>query len=120
MPVRVGDVEEALAPLRIARRAVGPAPGGDQPRVESVDIAVVENEAPPPRPPPLGRLRNQVEKILAGAETGEDRVLAAVDDLKIQHAVEANGAPHVVRRQGDSADAFDHRPTPPSSSPPHT
>ncbi len=38
-----------------------------------------------------------------------------MDQRQPHEAVEPDGAPHVVRRQGDSADALDHRPTPRSS-----
>src|SRR6266704_3349290 len=65
MPVGVGDVEKTLAPFGIARRAVGPAAGGDQPGMKRVDIGVVQYEAAPPRPAPPGRLEDQVEKIVA-------------------------------------------------------
>ena len=65
MSVGVGQVKEALAPGRVARRCVGAHAGGDQPGVERIDIGVVENQPAPPRPPPLVRLRNQVEKIVA-------------------------------------------------------
>jgi hypothetical protein len=115
MSVRVGDVEKALAPVGVAGRAVGPAAGGDQPCMEGVDFGVIEDEAPPPRPLHLGRLKDQVEKIVAGAETGEACLLAAMDDRQIEETVKFDGAPHVVRRQGDRTDAFDHRTAPSSS-----
>src|SRR4029077_13499754 len=40
------------------------------------------------------------------------RRLAAVDGFKAQHAIETHRSRHVVRRQGDRADASDHRQTP--------
>ena len=48
--VRVGDVEEALAPRRVARRGIGPNPGGGQAGVEGIDIGVVEDQPAPPIP----------------------------------------------------------------------
>jgi hypothetical protein len=44
----------------------------------------------------LGWLGDQVQKIVAGAKTGECRVLAAVQQLKPQHPVKSDSSPHVV------------------------
>ena len=77
MAVGVADVKKSLAPLGVARRRLGANPRGDEPGIEGVDIGVIKDEAAPPRPLPLPWLQDQVEKIVAGAETGEGRLLAA-------------------------------------------
>src|SRR3984893_18341593 len=85
--VGIGDVEEALAPCRITRRGIRPAAGGKEAAVKPIDIAVVEDQPAPPRPLPPGRLQNQVQEIVAGAEAGKGGVRAAMDDREPQHAV---------------------------------
>jgi hypothetical protein len=57
-------------------------------------------------------LQDQVQEIAADAKAREARHFAAMDDFKSQHAVESHRSRHVVRRQGDRADARDHRQTP--------
>jgi hypothetical protein len=47
MAVGIGNMEEALAPFRIARRRLDPVPGGGQPGIEPVHIRVVEDHAAP-------------------------------------------------------------------------
>src|SRR5216683_584721 len=108
--IGIGDVEEALAPFRVARRGIRPAAGGEEAPVEPIDIAVVEDQPAPPRPAPRGRLQDQVQEIVAGAKAGETSLLAAMDDREPRNAVKSDGTRHVVRRQGDRADAGDHRP----------
>src|SRR5439155_6759918 len=109
--VGIGQMEEALAPFGITRRGIGPAARGNQPGMEGVDIGDVENQASPPGPLTLGRLNDQVEMIGPGAKTGERRPFAAIERLKSQHAVELDGAAHVVRGERHSADAVDHERT---------
>ncbi len=48
VPVRVGEVKEALAPGGIGRRRVGAHPGRDQPGIERIDIRMMENQPAPP------------------------------------------------------------------------
>src|SRR5262249_11967436 len=45
------------------------------------------------------------------ATTRKGGVVAAVNHLKSQHAIEADRARHVVGGEGDGTDAFDHRPS---------
>src|SRR5580700_2371757 len=110
--VGIADVEEALAPRRITRRGLRPAAGGEEAVVKPIDIAVVEDQSAPPRPLPPDRLQDQVQEIVAGAKAGKGGIRAAMDDREPQHAVKPDGTRHVVRRQGDRADAGDHRPIP--------
>src|SRR5436305_15193927 len=46
MTVRIGNMKEALAPLRVARRRLDLAAGGDQSGIQPVHIRVVEDHAP--------------------------------------------------------------------------
>src|SRR2546421_420139 len=69
-------------------------------------------EIAPIKAAPIGRAVNLRMEDVAGAKAGESGILAAVDDRKPQHAVKGDGTRHVVRRQGDGADARDHRPMP--------
>src|SRR5580704_1718429 len=86
MAVGIAHVEEALAPRRIARRGLRPAAGGEEARVQRIDITVVEDQPAPPRPLPPGRLMDQVQEIVAGAKAGKGGVHAAMDDREPQHA----------------------------------
>src|SRR6516225_4561514 len=108
MPVGVGQVKEAFAPLGVTRRGVGRAAGGDETGIELIDIGYVEYQSSPPGPAALGRLDDQVDEIAASAKTAERRVLAAIQQFKLQHPVKPDGPPHVVCGEGDGADAFDH------------
>jgi len=76
--VGIGQVEEAFAPLGVTRRGVRRAAGGDETRIERVDVRYVKYQSSPPGPAALGRLGDQVDKIAAGAKTAECRVLAAI------------------------------------------
>src|ERR1700747_306157 len=114
MAVGIGNMEEALAPFRIARRRLDRVAGSDQPGIQPVYIRVVEDHSAPPRPLPRSRLCDQVHKIAAGLEAGEARVLTAIQHGEPEHLIESARTPHVVRREGDRADAFDHRWVPPT------
>src|SRR5437016_11783012 len=46
--VRVGQMEEALAPFGIARRRVRAIAGRDHARMQRVDVGMVEDDASPP------------------------------------------------------------------------
>ena len=43
MTIRVGQVEEPLAPFGVTRRRVWTVPGGDQARMEGVNVRMVED-----------------------------------------------------------------------------
>src|SRR5262245_26566403 len=108
--VRVGQVEEALAPFGIARRGVRTVAGRHHARMQRVDVGMVEDDAPPPRPSPLRRLGDEVEIAAARAKARERCVVAAVNDLEAEHAVEADGPRHVVGGERNGTDAVDHCP----------
>src|SRR3984893_16725539 len=108
MAVGIGNMEEALAPFCVARRRLDPVPGGGQPGIEPVHIRVVEDHAAPPRPLPPSRLRDQVHKIAARFEAREVLVFTAIQHGEPEHPVKSDRPPHVVRREGDRADAPDH------------
>src|SRR5437763_13852458 len=112
VPVRVGDVEEALAPFGVARRRFRAAAARDNASIQPIHIVIVEDQPAPPRPLLFWWLQDQVEEIAADAKAREARCLPAEDGFEPEHAVESHGARHVVRREGDRADASDHRPTP--------
>src|SRR5215469_5892822 len=109
VPVGVSQVEEAFAPLGVARRGVGRAAGRDEMGMKRIDIGYVEYQSSPPRPVALGRLDDQVDEIAAGAKTAEPRVLTAIQQLEPQHPVKPNSPLHVVGGERNGADAFDHR-----------
>jgi hypothetical protein len=56
--IRIGQVEEPLAPFGIARRRVWSITSRDHARIEGVNVGMVEDDTPPPRPPSLRRLRD--------------------------------------------------------------
>ena len=55
---RVGQVEEPLAPFGVARRRVRAIAGRDHARMKRIDVGMVEDDASPPGPRSLGRLRS--------------------------------------------------------------
>src|ERR1700730_14057639 len=99
MAVRVGQVEEPLAPLRIARCGVRSVAGGDHAGVERVDVGMVEDDPPPPGPDPLCGLGDEIEVAAAGPKARERGVVAAIEQLESQHAIEADRSRHVVGGQ---------------------
>src|ERR1700719_1496548 len=58
--------------------------GPGEAQLVAVDIGVVEDQPAPPRPVPPGRLQDQIQEIVAGAEAGERGVRAAMDDQEPQ------------------------------------
>src|SRR5262249_32979396 len=82
--VRVGQMEEALAPFGIARRRVRAIAGRDHARMQRVDVGMVEDDASPPRPRSLGRLGDQIEIARSSPKARKRGVAAAVDHLKSQ------------------------------------
>ena len=61
VPIRVGEVEEALAPFGIPRCRVWTVAGRDHPRMEGVNVGMVEDKTSPPRPISRGRLCDEIE-----------------------------------------------------------
>src|ERR1019366_9049858 len=108
VPVRVANVEIALAPRRVARGEVRRQAGLLGACILSIDIVDVEDGAAPPRQGSLSGNQRQVQIAATGAEAGERRVRSAVVQFEPERPVERDRACHVVRRQGDRADAFDH------------
>jgi len=106
--IGIGQVEEPLAPFGIARRRIWAVAGRDHSRMEGVNVGVVEDHASPPGPLALGRLRDEIEIAGSRPEARECCVLTAVNDLKFQHAIEADGPRHIVGGERDGADALDH------------
>src|SRR5436190_21666273 len=95
-------------------RCLDPVAGSEQSGIHPVHIRVVEDQAAPPRPLPRRRLGDQVHKISAGLEAGEALVFTAIQHGESEHSVESDRTPHVVRREGDRADALDHHRAPPT------
>src|SRR5260370_29705879 len=111
--IRIGQVKEPLAPFGIARCRVWSIAGRDHARMEGVDFGMVEDDASPPRPISLRGLCDEIEKARSSLKTCKRGVIATMNDLKSQHAIEGDGARHVVGGERDSADALDHRGTAP-------
>jgi len=60
--IRVGEVEEPLAPFRIARCRVRTVAFRDHLGVEGVHIGMVEDHTPPPGPTSIGGLGDKIKK----------------------------------------------------------
>src|SRR5215831_4335738 len=111
--VRVGQVKEPLAPFGIARCGVWSVAGRDDARIEAIDIGMVEDDTPPPRPISFSGLCDEIEKAGSSPKTCKRGFIATMNDLKSQHAIEGDGARHIVGGQRDGTDALHHRPTAP-------
>src|SRR6266404_954815 len=111
--IRIGQVEEPLAPLGVARCRVWSVAGRDHARIQGVDVGMVEDDTSPPRPISLRGLCDEIEKAGSGPKTCKRGVITTMNDLKSQHAIEGDGARHVVGGQRDGTDALDHRGTAP-------
>jgi hypothetical protein len=112
--IRVGQVEEPLAPFAIARCCVWTIPGRDHARMERVNVGMVEDNTSPPRPIPLGRLGDEIEIVDSSPKARKPCIVTTMNDHKSHHALEADGARHVVGGQRDGTDALDHRGNAPS------
>src|SRR5215468_9145567 len=111
--VRIGQVKEPLAPFGIARCGVWSVAGRDHARIEAIDIGMVEDDTPPPRPISLSGLCDEIEKAGPSPKTCKRGFITTMNDLKSQHAIEGDGARHIVGGQRDGTDALDHRSTAP-------
>src|SRR5215204_2442159 len=109
MTIRVRQMEEPLAPFGIARCRVRTVTGRDHARVEGINVGMVEDDTSPPRPTPLGRLGDQIEIAGSSPKARKCGVVATVNDLKSQYAIEADCARHVVGGERNGTDALDHR-----------
>ena len=81
--IRIGEVEEALAPRGITRGRVGMVAGRDHARVQGVDVGMIEDDASPPRPGSLGWLGDEIEITPPGTKAREGGGGAAVGRLQI-------------------------------------
>src|SRR5262249_34881382 len=108
--VRVGQMEETLAPFGIARRSVGAVAGRDHEGMQRIDIGMVEDDTPPPGPISLGGLGDQIEIACSRAKARERSVASAVKHLEAQHAIEKHCARHVVSGERNGTDPFNHAP----------
>src|SRR5208337_616887 len=70
---------------------------------------MVEDDTSPPRPASLGRLGDKIEIATSSPKARKRCVVATVNDLESQHAIEVDGTRHVVGGQRDGTDALDHR-----------
>src|SRR5215204_6392385 len=111
MTIRVRQMEEPLAPFGIARCRVRTVTGRDHARVEGINVGMIEDDTSPPRPTLLGRLGDQIEIAGSSPKARKCGVVATVNELKSQYAIEADSARHVVRRgAGSRCRADAHRP----------
>src|SRR5258708_36219300 len=111
--VRIGQVKEPLAPFGIAWCRVWSIAGRDHARIEGVHVGMVEDDTSPPRPFSLRGLCHEIEKAGSSPKTCKRGVITTMNDLKSQHAIEGDGARHVVGGKRDGTDALDHRGTAP-------
>src|SRR5712691_4043432 len=105
VPVRVGDVKEALAPGSISRRLKLQSLCQQCP-VVPVHVINSENGAAPPSVL-VSRTRHQVEEGFAGFQTADSRTFAAVQQLESKLLVEFDRTSHVTDGEGHCAD-MDH------------
>ena len=87
--IRIGQVEEPLAPFGIARRRVRSITGRDHPRVEAVDVGMIEDDTSPPGPLSPRGLCDEIEKAGSSPKARKRRVITAMDDRESQRAVKA-------------------------------
>src|ERR1700735_2179970 len=92
MSIWVGQMEEALAPSGIARGRIRSIAARNNMPVQGIYVRYVKDDTAPPAPLWVYRLRNQVEVGGSGAKPCEAGVPAAMDEVKAQHGIEANGA----------------------------
>src|SRR5690348_64309 len=90
LTVRVGHVEEPLAPFGVARLSIRVKAGRDYSCVQAVDIGVVEDHMPPPRPGPLDWLGDEIEIAGSRTKARERCIVAAINQIEAKHAIEAN------------------------------
>src|SRR5205823_11632584 len=95
--VRIGQMEEALAPFRIARRGVRPVAGRDHAGVQRIDVGMIENDTPPPRPVSLGGLGDEMEIARSRPKPRERSLASAVHQLEAEHPIEIHWAGQAVR-----------------------
>ena len=99
MTVRVGQVEEPLAPLGVERCRVWSVAGRDHVSMEGINVRVVKDNTSPPGPIPLDRLGDEIEITCSSSKARKRCVLATINDLKSQHAIETNSTKHIVGGQ---------------------
>ena len=109
MSVRVGQVEIALAPGRVARGGFRRESGRDDPRMHRVDIADMEDHPAPEIHFPGAFIRDQVQGLAGGyAECGERAPAPAEFAGKAERFIEAHRAVHVGGGEGEGVHLFDH------------
>ena len=107
MAVRIGQVEEALAPGGIHRSSVGFQARGDGLGVEGVHVGDVEDDPAPSPSLVIVRSGDQVQVAGARMQAGEGCPLTTVTDGEAQGAIEADCAGHVASHQADGTDSLD-------------
>src|SRR5262249_9500959 len=107
--VGIGQMEKALAPFGIARRRVWTETRRAEAGGERIYVGMIEDDATPPPPATPGRRGDQVEIALSRPKAREGSIIAAVDNLKAQHAIKAHRARHIVGCERHGTDILDHR-----------
>src|SRR6516165_7229648 len=87
--IRVGQVEEPLAPFGVARRRVRAIAGRDHARMKRIDVGMVEDDASPERIRSLSRMGTQIKVAPSGPRRRKGGGVAAVQDLNCLQAREA-------------------------------
>jgi len=90
--VRIGQVKELFAPFGIARCRVCSVAGRDHARIEGVDLGMVEDDTSLPGPLSRCRLCDEIEKAGSSPKACKRGVIATMNDLKSQHAIEGDRA----------------------------
>jgi hypothetical protein len=85
-------VEESLTLFGVTWCLVWSVTGCDCAGVEGVDIGMIKDDTSPPRPLSLRGLGDDIEEARSGPEAGKCRILAAMNHLESQHAIETDSA----------------------------
>ena len=82
MTIWVGQVKEPFPPFGIAWRRVRTIAGRDHARVQGVNVGMVENHPPPPRPSSLGGLGDEIEVAASSPKARERACITTVNNFK--------------------------------------
>src|SRR5207237_9400355 len=83
--IRIGHMEEPLAPFRVARGGIRAVARREHAGMQRVDVGMIEDDPSPPGPLSLDRLRDQIEIARARPKHGEGGNATAGNYAEYQH-----------------------------------